>query len=163
MSGFPRNSISDWRIRIASDADLPFILSLTPRLSGVPRPAWHNLADMVTFQDRFMKATLLPQALGAATYIAISAPNDSIGYVHVQPGTDGVTDEPCGYVSLLAVKEGFEGAGVATSLMKKAEEWAREQGYRLLSLDVFATNARAVKFYESAGFGTETIRLVKTL
>lgn len=163
MSGFYRNSMSDWRIRLASDADLPFVLSLTPRLSGVPRPAWHNLTDMVAFQDRFMKATLQPEASGAATYIAINASNDSIGYIHIQPGRDGVTDEPCGYVSLLAVKEGFEGGGVATSLMKRAEEWAREQGYRLLSLDVFATNARAVKFYEGFGFGAETIRLVKTL
>lgn len=163
MSELPHYSILDWRIRLASDADLPFLLSLTPRLSGIPRPAWHDLASMEAFQNRFMKATLQPPALGAATYIAVNASGDPVGYIHVEPGRDGVTDEPCGYVSLLAVKEEAEGSGIAIALMDHAEKWAGEQGYRLLSLDVFATNVRAKKFYEKIGFAAETIRLVKTL
>jgi ribosomal protein S18 acetylase RimI-like enzyme len=163
MSELPHNPIIDWRIRLASDADLPFVLSLTSRLSGVPRPLWHDLASMVAFQNRFMKATLQPPALGAVTYIAVNTPNDPVGYIHVEPGRDGVTDEHCAYVSLLAVKEEAEGSGIAVALVNKAEKWAGDQGYRLISLDVFATNVRAIKFYEKVGFAAETIRLVKRL
>ena len=74
-----------------------------------------------------------------------------------------MTEEPCGYVSLLAVDKDAEGSGVATRLMAAAEEWARSRGYRFLCLDVFADNRRAVDFYKRSGFGSETIRMVKPL
>lgn len=47
--------------------------------------------------------------------------------------------------------------------MAEAEAWARSRGYRLLSLDVFAGNQRAVDFYKRRGFEPETIRMVKPL
>ena len=47
--------------------------------------------------------------------------------------------------------------------MAAAEDWARGRGYRLLSLDVFADNKRAVEFYERRGFRCETFRMVKPL
>jgi len=86
-----------------------------------------------------------------------------LGYVHLRPSRDGVTDEPCGYISLLAVASDAEGSGVANHLMAAAEDWARSRGYRLLSLDVFADNRHAVDFYRRKGFKTETRRMVKPL
>jgi GNAT superfamily N-acetyltransferase len=74
-----------------------------------------------------------------------------------------VTDEPCGYVSLLALTEEAEGQGIAHLMMQAAESWARAQGYRFLCLDVFADNRHAVEFYERRGFQTETLRMVKPL
>ena len=47
--------------------------------------------------------------------------------------------------------------------MMEAEAWAKTHGWRLLSIDVFADNRRAVDFYRRAGFRAESIRLVKTL
>ena len=47
--------------------------------------------------------------------------------------------------------------------MAEAETWARSCGYRFLSLDVYADNKRAIDFYTSGGFKSETIRLVKPL
>ena len=47
--------------------------------------------------------------------------------------------------------------------MDAAEAWARARGYRLLSLDVFADNRRAIDFYGRRGFKRETIRMVKPL
>jgi ribosomal protein S18 acetylase RimI-like enzyme len=47
--------------------------------------------------------------------------------------------------------------------MSAAEEWARGRGYRLLSLDVFADNKRAIELYERRGFRSETFRMVKPL
>lgn len=86
-----------------------------------------------------------------------------LGYIHLQPGRDGVTDEPCGYVAVLALVEEAEGQGVAALLMAQAEAWARAQGYRFLSLDVFADNVRAIDVYTRGGFGAETVRMVKPL
>jgi len=149
-------------LRPATSADRAFIDSLSPRLSSVPRPAWHDLAAMEGFQDRHMAVSFAPID-GASTLIACAEDGRRLGYIHLRPGKDGVTDEPCGYISLLATTKEAEGSGVATRLMAAAEDWARERGYRLLSLDVFADNRRAVDFYRRGGFKTETRRMVKPL
>lgn len=149
-------------LRPATADDRTFIDSLSPRLSGVPRPAWHDLAAMEDFQDRHMAVSFAP-AEGVSTLIACAADGRRLGYIHLRPAKDGVTDEACGYISLLATTEDSEGTGVASRLMAAAEDWARGRGYRLLSLDVFADNRRAVDFYERRGFVSETLRMVKPL
>jgi ribosomal protein S18 acetylase RimI-like enzyme len=149
-------------LRPATPDDRTFIESLSPRLSGVPRPPWHDLAAMEDFQDRHLAGSLAP-AEGSATLIACSEDGRRLGYIHLRPGKDGVTNEPCGYISLLATAKEAEGSGVASRLMGAAEDWARGRGYRLLSLDVFAHNKRAVAFYERGGFQSETFRMVKPL
>jgi GNAT superfamily N-acetyltransferase len=149
-------------LRPATADDRAFIDGLSPRLSSVPRPDWHDLAAMEGFQDRHMAASFEPIE-GASTVIAWAEDGRRLGYIHLRPGKDGVTDEPCGYISLLATTKDAEGSGVATRLMTAAEDWARGRGYRLLSLDVFADNRRAVDFYRRGGFKTETRRMVKPL
>lgn len=150
-------------LRPAETSDREFLSGLSPRLSGVPGPAWHDLAAMEGFQSRYMAATFAAPDKNAQTLVAWSGDGHRLGYVHMRPGKDGVTDEPCGYVSLLAVDKEVEGSGVATKLMAAAEEWARARGYRFLSLDVFADNRRAIDFYKRGGFGSETLRMVKPL
>ena len=109
-----------------------------------------------------MTATFAHVEDGARTLVAWSGER-RLGYIHMRPGKDGVTEEPCGYVSLLALAKEAEGQGLAHRLMQAAEDWARDRGYRLLSLDVFADNKRAVEFYERRGFRSETLRMVKPL
>ena len=151
-------------IRPADPADTEFLSSLSTRLSGVPGPSWHDLAAMEGFQARYMGETFASPALdGASTLIAWSSDGRRLGYIHMRPGKDGVTEEPCGYVSLLALEKDAEGTGVARRLMAEAEAWGRSRGYRLLSLDVFADNQRAVDFYKRRGFEAETLRMVKPL
>ena len=155
--------MTEIELRTARPEDRDFLHTLSPRLSGVPGPPWHDLAAMEGFQSRYMAATFATADDGAQTLIAWSNDGCRLGYVHMRPGKDGVTEEPCGYVSLLAVDKDAEGSGVATRLMAAAEEWARSRGYRFLCLDVFADNRRAVDFYKRSGFGSETIRMVKPL
>jgi ribosomal protein S18 acetylase RimI-like enzyme len=152
-----------FELRPARPDDREFLLSLSPRLSGVPGPAWHDLAAMEGFQERYMAATLAAADPSAQTLVACSADGKRLGYIHMRAGKDGVTDEPCGYVSLLAVEKEAEGLGIAHRMMEAAEAWARTRGYRFLSLDVFADNRRAVALYERRGFRTETLRMVKPL
>lgn len=156
--------MSALEIKPAAPADMAFVKSLSPRLAHVPGPAWHTIEAMEGFQDRYMSSTFAAASLdGARTLIAWTTDGRRLGYVHMRPGKDGVSDEPCGYVSLLALTEDAEGLGVARRLMAEAEAWARGRGYRFLSLDVYADNKRAVDFYTSGGFRPETLRLVKPL
>jgi ribosomal protein S18 acetylase RimI-like enzyme len=68
----------------------------------------------------------------------------------------------CGGVNCLADKtalmrrfytaENFRGKGLATSMLEKIKEFAKENGYKEIVLDVFKDNIRAIKFYKKNGF-----------
>jgi ribosomal protein S18 acetylase RimI-like enzyme len=55
----------------------------------------------------------------------------------------------------------MEGRGAGRALMAAAEEWAASRGLSRITLDTGARNNRARRFYESAGFEEEDIRLTK--
>ena len=56
-----------------------------------------------------------------------------------------------------------QGLGVGRLLINAAEDWSKEQGYRLLHLEVFANNDKAQRFYDNLGFEAETLQMVKVL
>ena len=61
-------------LRTARPEDRDFLQSLSPRLSGVPGPAWHDLAAMEGFQARYMAATAF--AVMALAGLAVAAAYD---------------------------------------------------------------------------------------
>lgn len=148
-------------IRRAEAADLPFILAMAPRLARVAQLAWRNEAEIMSFQRNFMAFCL--SVPGSQSLLACAPDSTPLGFIHVEPALDSMSSETCGYVSLLAVTEDAEGKGLASALMAAAEDWAKAQGYRLLCLDVFASNERGRALYARQGFAAETLRLVKPL
>lgn len=48
-------------------------------------------------------------------------------------------------------------------LMTLAEEWAIENGYFAVGLNVFSKNTRALGLYESMGYKTETLKMMKLI
>ena len=148
-------------IRHADAADLPFILSMAPRLAGVAQLPWRNDAEIMRFQRDFMTYCL--SVPGSQSLLACATDGARLGFIHVEPAVDSMSSETCAYVSLLAVTEDAEGKGLASALMAAAEDWAKAQGYGLLCLDVFASNERGRAFYARRGYAAETLRLVKPL
>src|SRR5437867_1724130 len=66
-------------------------------------------------------------------------------------------------INELATSDVAEGSGVGTALIAAGEQWAPEQGYRILALSTGATNGRALGFYHHLGFRDEDVKLVKLL
>ena len=133
------------------------------RLAAAAELPWHSHDDVLRFQHRFMDAALARPASESGTFIAEDDSTGRLGFVHVEASTDPVTLESCAYLSLLAVIEPAQGQGVAARLMEAAEDWARQQGFRLIALDVFANNRRARGFYARLGYQDDSLRLTKTL
>jgi GNAT superfamily N-acetyltransferase len=156
--------VREFTIRLEEgEADRAFIRALNGRLSDVIDAPTHSRDEVVAFQDRFTASAWGVGVGDSATLVAASNDGRRLGYVHVREGTDDIANEKCGYIALLAVVAEAEGEGVGRSLLRAAEKWAKDMGYRRLSLDVFASNRRARQFYEEAGFRPETIRLIKPL
>ncbi|HEX6118010.1 MAG TPA: GNAT family N-acetyltransferase [Dongiaceae bacterium] len=151
------------RIRAATPEDRGFMFDQAPRLAAAANLPWHAERDVLVFQHRYMKAVFARPESETAAFIAEDAAGSRIGFVYAEASTDAVTLEPCAYVTVLAVVESAQGQGAATRLMAAAEDWARQQGFRLICLDVFASNGRAHTFYARQGYEEDSLRLTKPL
>ena len=86
-----------------------------------------------------------------------------VGAAYVERAVDYFTEESYGHLSVLAVAAEAEGRGVGRALLAAVDRWAVEQGDRFVTLNVFATNARAAAVYERAGYRPDTVRYLKEL
>jgi len=149
-------------IRAAIKSDHEYILSLSPQLSEVANLTWHTEEVVQQMQDDYITENLSQTTEPHTTLIA-EQNGQSLGFIHAHAHEDSISGEKCGTVPLLAVSPEAQGMGVGQLLMKSAEDWAKEQGYRLLHLEVFSNNTKAHGFYQALGFKDETIHMIKSL
>ena len=151
------------QLRPATPGDHEAIAALVPRLRAFgaaplrPAEALDN-AERETLE----RALNAPDAEG----VLLVAELPSVGLVGVAYGqtvTDYFTREQHGHLGILAVSELAEGQGVGRALLAAVESWAHGRGYRFLTLNVFAANARARAVYERAGFALDTLRYYKEI
>ena len=68
-----------------------------------------------------------------------------------------------GFIFELYVDEKFRGKGYGKQAMLLIEEEARELGLKSIGLHVFAVNTVARNLYESIGYETTSLNMVKNL
>ena len=148
-------------IRLATPADEPTLTVLAARLAAFPLPAWRQPADIAEADARAMIASVAAGRAGDQVFVA-ERDGTVVGCLHVLVAVDffGLRH---GHVSALATAAAPEGTGVARELMRHAEEWTRGRGLELLTLNMFAENARARAFYERAGFEPEMVKYAKLI
>lgn len=95
--------------------------------------------------------------------VAESGPGNPLGCLFVTPETDFFTGAQGGHIEVVAVAAEAEGRGIARRLMEAGETWARERGFRFLTLNVFVANERARSVYEGLGYSQEIVRYRKAL
>ncbi|MEP6924557.1 MAG: GNAT family N-acetyltransferase [Pyrinomonadaceae bacterium] len=138
-------------------------MSLLPRLVEFGPPAWRNVAQMTAADTQVLSDKLINEPPGTAIFIAEDDKGVALGFIHLQTGNDYYNREKHGHISdIIVVPEG-EGRGIGRALMAKGEEWARIQGYRWLTLSVFAQNVRAREVYKRLGYGEDIMKYVKEL
>lgn len=153
----------DVRIRPAEKSDKEFVLSLVPRLAEFGPPAWRDAAQMTGVDERVLDDKFVNQPAGTYIFIAEDETGASLGFIHLQTGTDYYNSEAHGHVADIIVAPAGEGRGVGRALMEKGEQWARNRGFRWLTLSVFAQNVRARELYARFGYGEDIMKYVKEL
>ncbi len=141
--------------------DHAFVLSLAPRLL-IGIPSWRDPHLWLTTFQNWITASIDQHGQEAMVFIAEDDHSERLGFVTLSHNTH-FTGERQAYINELATSEMAEGRGVGTALIAACEQWAREQGYRILSLSTGAANARALGFYHHLGFRDEDVKLVKLL
>lgn len=100
---------------------------------------WNNPSDVIA-----RKRTVQPELF----FVAING-GDVVGTV--MAGFDGVR----GWVHHLAVDPAHRRNGLATELMRRAEDGLKALGCAKLNLQVRSTNLGVIRFYEALGFDVE--------
>lgn len=148
-------------LRAATSADHPALRAFNDRLIREASLPGATSADFARFQAGFTDKALSDTNPKSRCLVAVDKAGSVLGYIHLQPTHDDILDREIGYVSIIAVAEEAAGHGIGRLLMQAAEEWARALNYPALVLDVFASNASALRFYEGQSFQADSIRLRK--
>ncbi|MDT0604209.1 MULTISPECIES: GNAT family N-acetyltransferase [Thalassotalea] len=149
-------------IRKALNSDHDFILSLSPDLANVAKLSWHSDNTVLQMQDKYALEMLNNAPEPNITLIA-EQDGTPLGFILASSHKDDISEEMCGTVNLLAVSSSAQKMGVGKLLINSVEQWAKNQSYRLLHLEVFANNSNAQRFYENLGFEPEMLNMIKPL
>lgn len=151
------------QIRIFNPTDSEFVLSLVGRFSEFDLPGWRSNRELDDANRASLHKSMQETDSDSVIFIAENESGARAGFIHLQTQADYFNGDKNGYVSDLSVEKSFEGRGIGSLLLAKAEEWARQKGYRMMTLYVFANNTRARRLYEKRGFEQEVVKYAKTL
>jgi GNAT superfamily N-acetyltransferase len=149
------------RVRAYVSADREFVLSLAPRLA-IGIPPWRDPQKMIVTAQGWIKESIEQHGTKTRVFVAEDEHGERLGFATVSH-SNHFTGEGQAYIGELAAYEAAEGRGVGKALAQACEQWAREQGYRILSLTTGAANERALGFYRHMGYQDEDVTLVKLL
>jgi GNAT superfamily N-acetyltransferase len=149
------------RVRPFLSDDRAFILSLAPRLAIGKQP-WRDQDLWLATVEEWLTESIQQHGQKTMVWIAENEEGERVGFATVSHSTH-FTGQPQAYIGELAAAESTEGHGVGSALLNACEQWAREQGYTILTLSTGAANARALRFYKHLGFQDEDVTLTKLI
>ncbi len=106
---------------------------------------------MIATDTQIIADKLNNKTPGTIIFIAEDDQKMPLGFIHLQAGNDYYYKEKHAHISDVIVAEKAEGRGIGLILIDKGEAWARTQGYRRITLSVFAQNVRARALYNRLG------------
>lgn len=161
-SGNRSSNARSIRVRTARGADRSFVLQTAARLAAFGPPPWRTPEELVEGEARTLRDFFESPDDGTRLLIA-EAGDARLGFVLIEELRDYFTLERHGHVGILAVTAGAEGRGAGRALLRASEAWARDRGFRSLTLNVFSGNDHARAVYEHLGFEEETVKYVKRI
>jgi GNAT superfamily N-acetyltransferase len=150
------------RVRGARGADRTFVLETAARLAAFGPPKWRTAEEVIEGEARTLR-DFFESADDGSRLLIVEAGDQRLGFVLLEELRDYFTLERHGHVGILAVTREAEGRGAGGALIRAAEAWARERGYRTLTLNVFNENHHARVVYEHLGFEPDTVKYIKGL
>jgi ribosomal protein S18 acetylase RimI-like enzyme len=153
-------------IRRAEERDIPVINKLLFEVLKVHSDVRPDLfkAGTKKYTDEELKEIL---ADGKTPVFVAEQDGNVLGYafcVHQQfVNNNNMTDIKTLYIDDLCVDEAARGMHIGKALYEYVVEYARAQGYYNVTLNVWADNVNAVKFYERIGLKIQKIGMEAVL
>ena len=150
-------------IRPAAERDIPKLLEL---LTGICRLHQQGRPDLFRqVGTKYDAEALRPLLSDPSCPILVAADEEDAvrGYVfgqyQVHQGETALNDLTTLYIDDFCVDEACRGQGVGPRLYEAAEALAREHGCYNLTLDVWAFNESAERFYRKRGLKPQKIKM----
>jgi ribosomal protein S18 acetylase RimI-like enzyme len=150
------------QVRRGTGTDEAGVLALADQLAAFPVPPWRTAREIQRADDSVIREALAGTVAGRVAFV-VDGEHGLDGAVCLSTQVDYFTRERLAHIEVLAVDPGAQGRGVARALVDAAESWARAQGSRRISLNVWVQNGRARGLYEHLGYGPETMHYLKEL
>jgi len=152
----------NFKIRNAQSSDGDQLLALMPRLAAFDVPQSRNPEHLWRDDARLMQSWLDGEAEGCLVQVAVDD-TDVLGFTLVRLRPELLSHAPSAHLEAIAVSKAAEGQGVGLALLNAAEDNARSQGAKSMTLHVFASNTRAREFYERNTYTGELLRYIKDI
>jgi GNAT superfamily N-acetyltransferase len=153
-------TIAGYRLRQGSPQDrAPLVACMEQNYRELD--AAQPLDHIATTVDRYLSQQTPLWWVDAADDRAAGDP--PAGCLWLGQATDQRTGELHPYVLLLYVYPHHRRRGLATALVQVAHQWAKDQGHRQVSLQVFSTNQAAQALYTKLGYQPEAILMTHRL
>jgi GNAT superfamily N-acetyltransferase len=149
------------RVRSYRPDDRAFVLGLAARLT-IGMPPWRDPQRCIAAVQGWITGSIDQHGQATMVFVAEDDHGERLGFATVTHETH-FTGERQASIGELATSEAAEGTGVGRALIEACEQWAREQGNRVLTLATGAANTRALGFYHHLGYRDEDIKLIKLL
>ena len=150
-------------IRHATPSDYEFVLEATSRLADFDLPPWRTAEEIAEAERRTLRAFMAAPPPDAALLVAQRDEGGLAGYAYLETMRDYFTGELHGHVGMLVVTRESQGTGAGRLLLDAADAWARQLGYRKITLNVFERNTHARAVYDRVGYRAETMRYTKEI
>ncbi|HAC62096.1 MAG TPA: GNAT family N-acetyltransferase [Cyanothece sp. UBA12306] len=121
---------------------------------------YHELFPQQSYFNHL--TTTVDQYLSAKTplwWIIFSG--DKVAGLWMGNGIDQVSGDRYGHIFLVYVTPEYRRRGLATTLIKVAQDWVISRGENKLGLQVFNINQPAVNLYDNLGFQTQSRLMFK--
>ena len=158
--------MSDMIIRRAVEADIPVIDKLLYQVHKIHSDIRPDLFNKGTkkYTDEELRSII---ADGLTPVFVAEKDGTVLGYafcIHQQHINDNnLTDIRTLYIDDLCVDEASRGMHVGRALYDHVFSYARENGYYNVTLNVWAGNDSAMRFYESVGLKVQKVGMEKIL
>lgn len=154
-------------IRRAKEKDIPGINRLLRQVLLIHHNGRPDLfkADAKKYTDKELLALLHNEK--KPIFVAVDETDEVLGYAfcvmqqHI--GNEILTDVRTLYIDDLCVDEESRGQHIGKDLYEYVISYAKEQGFYNVTLNVWALNEGAMRFYESCGLTPQKIGLEKIL
>lgn len=81
------------------------------------------------------------------------------GYGAEKTHDDKFQEERYGYVGFIYVQDSYRGKGVGQVILTGLKHWFKQRNLTEIRLKVYASNAKAIKAYEAAGFSAHLLEM----
>lgn len=149
-------------VTLAETADAAAISELLPFLASFEVPAGRNPRHLWEGDAQILKEWAEGRRPESFVHVAKDQAGALLGASIVSIRPELLSHNPSAHLEVIVVADVAQRRGLASSLLRAAEDRARERGAKSISLHVFASNTRAMALYDKAGYDGELIRYIKS-